>query len=149
MRELIWSKNAEHTNFMPLVSADGRCWSPLCILPDIKSKFLFRPDGTRETPSSFLPPKFLLVYRDPTGMDAAIFFQWVNSFFEEIRHLRSEFKYNFVTLGVFSGHISYFSLQLFRDKNIIVLALPTHKIHRTQYMNYTVFLPSRTASERH
>lgn len=71
--ELSWSQNADHVTLMPVVSADGSAFSPIAILPGCNAKFRIRSDNTRETPSDYLPPRTLVSYRNPAGMDSCIF----------------------------------------------------------------------------
>ena len=72
--ELKWSSNADHVTLMPVVSADGRARDPVAIAPGKRAKYRIRPDGTRETPSFYLPEDARIIYRHPAGMDSDGFF---------------------------------------------------------------------------
>lgn len=54
---LNWSSKTEHLTLIPVVSADGRAWSPISILPGMRAKYRTREDGRRETPVFFYLPK--------------------------------------------------------------------------------------------
>lgn len=147
--DLDWSRNAEHITLMPVVSADGRAWTPVAILPGVRTKFRERPDGTRETPASFLPPSAYVCYRDPAGMDSSIFYQWASRFVRETADLRKQHNHLVLTLDGFTGHTCLKALQLLRDNGIVVIALPAHTSHRTQSLDYSVFSPFKAKLTNH
>jgi DDE superfamily endonuclease len=109
-------------------------------------------DGTaqRQMPADVLPPGFPVIYRDPPGVDAEIFYAWAMHFFEETAFKRNrrinQPKFVVLLLDGYSGHIRYKTLSLLRENNIVVLALPANTSHRTQVLDYTVFAPFKTES---
>ena len=82
-----WSGNASHVTIMPVVSADGRYWTPIAILPGKRAKYRIRQDGTRKTPAFYLPKNALVAYRDPVGMDSEIFLRFCENFVPETKAL--------------------------------------------------------------
>ena len=139
--EMKWSSNACHVTLMLVVSADGRVWAPLAILPGKRAKYRIRPDGTRETPACFLPECARITYRDPAGMDSAIFLEFVEWFIEQTTALRSRYRNLVLTMDGYGAHTSFKALKRLRDMNINVVALPAHTSHRTQTLDYSVFSP--------
>ncbi|PXF46225.1 hypothetical protein BWQ96_04010 [Gracilariopsis chorda] len=144
--ELNWATNAQqHVTMMAVVSADGRAWSPLAVLPGKQAKFRKRHDGTRETPSMFLPPTAYCVYREKAGVDTDIFYHWGEKFVVETSLLRKRHRNIILALDGYGAHCYYKVLQLFEDKNIVVVGLPAHTSHRTQPLDFSVFYPYKTA----
>lgn len=141
--ELEFAGNAEHLTVMPVISADGKPWNPVVILPGTLHKFRTRPDGTTETLVDYLPPGSYVTHRTPASMDTDIFAQWVELFITETEQLRRTFKYILVTMDGFGAHISYRALARLAEKNIIAYALPSHTSHRTQVLDYSVFSPMK------
>ena len=87
--ELKWSSNADHVTLMPIFSADGRAWDPVAIAPSKLAKYRIGPDGSRETPSCYLPENARIIYRDPAGMESDGFFQFCEWFIEQTAALRA------------------------------------------------------------
>lgn len=40
--------NAEHVTLMPVLSADGKAWNPIAILPGVQTKWWTRADGVKK-----------------------------------------------------------------------------------------------------
>ncbi|PXF46856.1 Pogo transposable element with KRAB domain [Gracilariopsis chorda] len=139
--ELKWSGNAQHVTIMPVVSGDGRAWSPLVVLQGARAKYRLRADGTRETPSCYLPANAITCYRDPAGVDTAVFFEWVEHFVQETTEIRRKHRHIVLTFDGYGAHCSYKALKLLDDYGIIALCLPAHTSHRTQVLDYSVFSP--------
>ncbi|PXF46035.1 hypothetical protein BWQ96_04210 [Gracilariopsis chorda] len=130
---------------MPVVSAGGRAWSLLAVLPGKQAKFRKRHGGTRETPSTFLPPTAYCVYREKAGVDTDIFYHWGEKLVEETSLLRKRHRNIILALDGYGAHCSYKVLKLFKDNNIVVVGLPAHTSHRTQPPDFSVFSPYKTA----
>ncbi|CDF33433.1 unnamed protein product [Chondrus crispus] len=143
-KELKWSKNAEHATIMPVVSADGRVWCPVAILPGKRSKYRIRADGKKETPSCYLPSNAYTSYRDPAGVDGAIFYDWAQKFVTETTHLRQKHKNIVLTFDGYGAHVSLRALKVLKENNIVVVGLPAHTSHRTQVLDYSVFSSFKT-----
>ena len=143
-REMKCSKNADHVTIMPIVSADGRIYDPVAILPGKRSKWRMRPDGNRETPACFLPENARVAYRDPAGMDTQIFNAFADWFVSATVELRSRHRNIVLTLDGYGAHKSFQALELLKRNNIFVIALPAHTSHRTQVLDYSIFSPFKT-----
>ena len=142
--ELKWAGNAAHVTIMPVVSADGTVWTPVAILYGKRAKYRIREDSARETPASYLRGNVKVAYRDPAGMDSAIFFEFCQNFVLETASLRRRHKNSVLTMDGYGAHTTYKALQYLRDNNIHVIALPAHTSHRTQTLDYSVFSPFKT-----
>lgn len=80
-----------------------------------------------------IPSKtFLVLYRDPSSMNTAIFIQWAENFVDETTELRSKVGKIVMKLDGFGAHISYHALSLLQGNGIVVVELPAHSSHRTQ-----------------
>ena len=139
--ELEFSANAEHVTVMPVVSADGKAWPPVVILPGTFHKYRTRSDGTIETVHNFLPHDAMVAHRSPAGMDSNLFALWVERFIQQTAQLRQKYKYLLVTMDACGAHLSYRALHLLAENNILAYALPAHTSHRTQVLDYSVFSP--------
>ena len=73
--ELKWKQNAQNVTVMPVVSADGRCWSPVFVLSGKKQKVRELSNGTWQSPQDFLLDGSLVFFRDPAGVDSNIFYK--------------------------------------------------------------------------
>ena len=142
--EMKWSGNASHVTIMPVVSADGRSWTPVAILQGKRAKYRVRADGTRETPTCYLPENALVAYREPAEMDSHIFLRFCENFVSETKVLRQRHKNLILTMDGYGAHTSYKALSLLRENKIHVVALPAHTSHRTQTLDYSVFSPFKT-----
>ena len=142
--ELKWTGNTAHVTIVPVVSADETVWTPVAILPGKRAKYRIQEVGARETPASYLPGNVKVAYRDPAGMDSAIFFEFCPNFVLETASLRGRHKNLVLTMDGYGPHTTYKALQYLRDNNIHVIALPAHTIHRTQTLDYSVFSPFKT-----
>ena len=143
-RQMKWSKNADHVTIMPIVSADGRIYDPVEILPGKRSKWRLQPDGTRETPVCFLPETERVSYRDPAGMDTQIFNAFAEWFVLATAELQPRHRNILLTRDGYGAHKSFKALQLSKKKNIVVIALLAHTRHRTQVLDYSIFSPFKT-----
>lgn len=139
--ELKWTANAQHVTIMPVVSGDGRAWSPLVVLPGARAEYRKREDGTLETPSCYLPFNARTVYRETAGVDSAIFLRWVHSFVEETKGLRQKYRHILLTFDGYGAHCTYEALKLLEENRILAIGLPAHTIHRTQVLDHSVFSP--------
>ena len=125
--ELEFAGNAEHLTIMPVVSADGKPWPPVVIMPGVLHKFRHRPDGKKETLHDYLPKDTYLVHRTPASMTKEFFLQWVEIFIKQTAVLRKEHKYILLTMDAFGAHLSYRALLRLAENTIIAYALPAHK----------------------
>lgn len=87
--EMKWSSNASHVTPMPVVSAGRRVWAPLVILPGKRAEYRIRPHGANEAPGCFFPQCAKMKYRDPAGMDSAVYLEFFEWFIEQTMALRS------------------------------------------------------------
>ena len=78
-------------------------------------------------------------------MDSVIFYNWVQAFVKETTELRKVHNFLVLTLDGFAGHLSFQSLNLLKENNILVVALPAHTSHRMQVLDYTVFSPFKNS----
>lgn len=90
----------------------------------------------------------MVAYRTPASMTLTIFYQWAERFIAETAELRRKHKYILLTMDGFSGHISANTLILFKENNIIAVAIPAHTIHRLQVLYYTVFSPFKNSVQK-
>ena len=102
--ELKWAGNAAHVTIMPVVSADGTVWTPVAILRGKRAKYNIREDGSHETPASYLPENVKVAYRDPAGMDSAIFFEFCQNFVSGTASLRRKYKNLVLTMDGYGAH---------------------------------------------
>ena len=124
---------------MPVVSADGKAWPPVIILPGVLHNFRKRADGTTELLHDYLPANSMVAHRSPAGMDSDLFAQWVELFIKQTEELRRTYKYLLVTMDGFGAHLLYRALHRLIENNIVAYALPAHTSHRTQVLDYSVF----------
>lgn len=63
---------------MLVISADGKGWLLLIILPETMQKVSTRHDGTTEILQDYLPANSVVVHCSPASLDKDIFRQWVD-----------------------------------------------------------------------
>lgn len=143
--ELPWRGNASRVTIMPVVSADGRDWNPVIVIPGKRVPYR-RVRGNRVvTVKDYLPAGSYVYVREVPGVDSEIFTDWSKKFVEETAKLRQEFGYILLTLDGYLGHLSLPALQHMADNNVIVVALPAHTSHRTQVLDVSCFGPMKLA----
>lgn len=59
--------------------------------------------------------------------------------------LCKEYKYLVLTMDGYASYVSFKALQIFRENNIIAVALPAHLSHRLQVLDVLVFSPFKNA----
>jgi len=136
------SKDSEHITLGAAVTASGRAYSPLFVLPGTEAKYRELEGGGVETPADYLPQDAKVFYRTPAGVDSDIMLGWVDSYLAETVELRRTGK----TLVVFDGYSSHLSLRVLLrllENNVIAHALPAHTSHFTQPLDVTVFGPMK------
>jgi len=145
-RGLSVGKDCEHITIGAAVTASGRAYRPIVILPGKESKYRVLEGGSIQTPEDYLPAGAKVHYRDPAGVDGPIVLSWVDSYLEETADLRKTGK----TMVVFDGHASHLSLRVLlrlAQNNVIVHALPAHTSHFTQPLDVSVFGPMKGSSK--
>ena len=145
-KTLGWSSNAYRITIMPVVSGDGKCWSPVVVVPGRRPPYRKkRGSDIYETLEAYLPTNSYVFARDPPGVDSGIFAEWARRFVRETEHLRrAPGTYLLLTLDGYSGHVQFEALQVLKKKNVIVVALPAHTSHRTQVLDVSCFGPFKT-----
>ena len=109
---------------MPVISAAERLYTPCAIFPG-KSEHFRVFNGHNETLESN-PMKCLVYNCDPPGADSAIVYDWAKVFVSETEHLRANNNRMLLLLDGNAAHVQFDNLNLFRENNIIALALPSH-----------------------
>jgi len=141
-RGLSVGKDCEHITIGAAVTASGRAYRPIFILPGKESKYRVLEGGSIQTPEHYLPAGAKVHSRDPAGVDGPIMLSWVDSYLEETADLRKTGK----KMVVFDGHASHLSLRVLlrlAQNNVIVYAIPAHTSHFTQPLNVSVFGPMK------
>ena len=141
-RGLSVGKDCDHITVGTAVTASGRAYSPIVVLPGQDSKYRELEGGSGQTPEDYPPAGAKVHYRDPAGVDGPIMLSWVNSYLEETGDLRRTGK----TMVVFDGHASHLSLRVLlrlAENNVIAHALPAHTSHFRQPLDVSVFGPMK------
>lgn len=73
---------------MPVVSADGRAWRPLSVLPGKNVPYRYRVGSGLKTVADFLPNKIYIYMRKIAGVDTDTFKDWSSCFVTETEQLR-------------------------------------------------------------
>jgi len=87
-RGLSAGKDCEHITIGATVTASGRAYSPIVVLPGKESEYGELDGGSVQTPQIYLPAGANVHYREPARVDGPIMLSWVNSFVEETGDLR-------------------------------------------------------------
>lgn len=74
-----------------------------CHLFMVFHNYLEQPDGTVETPHSYLPYNSVIEYREISGMDAKNFEQWAHSFVEQTDPLTNTNNYVLLSLDSYGA----------------------------------------------
>lgn len=86
--------------------------------------------------------KTRVCYHNPAGVNCVIMEMWTAAYLEHTKDLRAPGN-TMVVFDGYSSHLSIRVLRLFRYKNVIVCALPSHTSHLTQTLDFTVFGPMK------
>lgn len=131
----------EHLTIMPVVSADGKAWPPIVVLPGVMNKFRKRADGIIETLHDYHPAGTSVAHRTPASMDSTIFLALVVRLIEHTQEIRHRHKNIILTTETFGAHMAYAVLTSLSENNIIAYTFPANTSHRTQDLEYCSFSP--------
>lgn len=146
-RDVTFRGSIDHVTFMPVVSASGQLYTPVCVLPGVEAKYRKTQRGY-ETPSDYLPSPHYLYMRAIAGVDSNIFFDWAKNFVDETAHLRRNNRYLLLIFDGYGCHLQYNSLKFLKDNNIVVAGLPAHTSHALQPLDVGVFRAFKEAFKK-
>lgn len=69
----------------------------------------------------------------------AFFYSWAWHFAEETTHLPRDGRYLLLIMDVYSAHISFKTISVLRDNNVVVLGIHTHTSHALRPLELSVF----------
>lgn len=64
-----WAKNDAHVMLIPVVSADGRAWTPVAIFLGVRQQYRTLANRNMKMPASFLPAGTFVSYRASSSME--------------------------------------------------------------------------------
>lgn len=138
--------NLERVTVMPVVSASGVAFKPVIVYPGKQAHYR-KVSGHIQTLHGFLPPCYFY-QREVPGVDSAIIFQWAKDFVNETKVLRSNGQRLLFVIDGYGSHVQFNTLQLFRENDIIVIALPAHTSHVLQPLDVSVFSSYKSYLQR-
>ena len=147
-REPKFKGTCDHVTLMPVVSAAGQVYTPVVVLPGKEARYRKRPDGSFETPSRYLPTPNYLFMRPIAGVDSTIFHTWAEHFVQETAFLRRNGNALLLVLDGYASHLTYKTLSLLKQNNIIVAGLPAHTSHALQPLDVGVFASCKEQFKR-
>lgn len=93
-----------------------------------------------ETLASHLPRNSLVTMRNKVGgVEGTNFFEWRKEFFEHVRPLTAGGRNLLLSYDGYRSHIALRVLDLFRDNEVVLYALPAHTSGKTQPLDASLF----------
>lgn len=135
--------NVNRVTMMPVVSAAGDCGPTLFVFKGTNVPYrnvLRNGVVVTETYSTFLPRGAVVAMREKRGgVDSTNFLSWAKEFVSHVRDLTAGGRKILLIYDAYRSHMTLAVLELFRDNNIEVLALPAHTSGKTQPCDVVLF----------
>ena len=82
-----------------------------------------------------------MLQREIPGVNTEIIYQWPRKFVDETAELRVNNQHLLLVIDEYSSPVQFPTLQLFKESNIVFIALPSHSYHVLHSLHVTVFGP--------
>lgn len=140
-RDLKFRGTCDYVTLIPFVSAADQILTTIVVLPCVEDKYRRRPNGKHQIPSDILPRSNYLYMRPISGVDNNIFY-WAQGFLKETSHLIiSDGQKILLIMDGYACHVSFRTLSLRKENDILVAGLLAHTSHVLQSLKISVFGP--------
>lgn len=129
--------NLNRVTIMPVVSAAGKAFTHCLSFPGKTGHYRIVRGQYQTLQDVLMDCK--LYQRDPAGAESSIIFDWAKHFVKETEYLRPKNPFLLLFLDGYAAHLHCRTLNLFKQNNIITVALPAHSSHELQPLEVTVF----------